>query len=117
MPFAVLYEINQTGSCFALFEDFESAKNKFMSIQQDLLSLKVEFLSVYTAFECVENYRILTHKNLILEYEMSFIIPDFSLYIVKARAGFKPSYLKRNQNYFYYGKSQFIERSIELILN
>ncbi|RXM50013.1 MULTISPECIES: hypothetical protein [unclassified Chryseobacterium] len=38
MSFVVLYEINQTDSCFGLFENFESAKNRFLSVHAGFTS-------------------------------------------------------------------------------
>lgn len=129
--FAILYETGTTGFYLGFDNDFESAEKRFSEISDNLIkeitnnsSRKFDkFFEMYGVFnigkfcnDC-KCYKISTHKNQILKYELLFQMVDFCLYVVEINTPFDQRLLKRKQNYFYSGKSQYLEGSIELILN
>lgn len=129
--FAILYETGTKGFYLGFDDSLENAESRFSRITNDLLEkisngntnhtdMYFEMYGVFniakfcTDYEC---YKISSHKNQILYYKLIFQTVDFCLYILKLDGKFTPSKIERNQNYFYYTKSQHIEGAAELIIN
>ena len=129
--FAILYETSSSGFYLGLDNKLESAKKRFEEISDDLLKhIKQnkfkdfdKFFEMYGVFHigkfCNEFdcYKITTHNNQIIKYELLFKMKEFCLYVVETEEKFNSRNIRRLQNYFYSGDSQFIDGAIEIILN
>lgn len=129
--YIILYETGTTGFYLGFDTDFISAKKRFDEISADLLKQIQQnkskyfdkFFEMYGVFNIgkfcnqYDCYKITTHNNQIINYELIYKMKEFSLYLVETEEKFKSRNIKRLQNYFYSGDSQFIEGTLEIILN
>ena len=128
--YALLYETGTTGYYLGCDQFFDKAESRFLEMADKLMihfakeNRNTElFFEMFGVFECslfsleYEVYKISTHKNQIVSPKLIFQLADFCLYVIELENSFAPNLLKRNQNHFYYAKSNHIEGSLELIMN
>lgn len=128
-PYYILYETGNTG-CFLCYEntldDAKIAFNTYVEILKNWTSNRKERVDLnFEPYEFwipqisiwEDFYDIKSHKNTILNCELSLSEPNYSLYVVKIDQVTDPSKLERIETNFFYDKNQTLKRPIQIIIN